>query len=229
MSAARKTDSTAESAGSWTRRTLAGALIGLSVAVLGWVVRDYRQWRALGPGGVPSTPAGWLVVTGMRLRARDPYASRRSPSSPASSALGELAERPGPRPRVAPHPVPHRVVTQHAGPDRVSRLQAILETMAERDDELQMCTSGWEKHHQALWRRKGTEIGHVHPRDGSMHVVLATDDAAVVVARGWGEFHPLAGVMLDLPEGYVLLYPPQDDEQIGHLTTILDSAVTCPA
>ena len=224
MSASGEADSTAGKSGSWERRALTGALIGGAGAVLSWAVRDYRRWRALGPGGVPSTPAGWIVVTGMRLRARDPYASRRPPSSPPSPALGELPSRPGPRPQVAPHPVPHRVVTQHAASDRISRLQAILEALAERD-ELQMRTSGWEKHQQALWRHGGLEIGHVHPSDGSMHVVLAPDDAAVVVARRWGEFHPLAGVLLDLPEGYVLLYPPQDDEQIDHLTTILEGAL----
>src|SRR3981189_3055842 len=42
---------------------LAGA--GLAAA---WGVRDYRGWLALGPGGLPHTPRGWLVMAMLRAR-----------------------------------------------------------------------------------------------------------------------------------------------------------------
>lgn len=49
--------------------------------------------------------------------------------------------------------------------------------------ELYLHTSGWEKFNSALWRRDGSEIGHIHRKDGSLHVVLTTADAALVVRR----------------------------------------------
>ncbi|MCE0768623.1 DUF5519 family protein [Pseudonocardia kujensis] len=209
---------------STTRRTgVAGAVVGAAAAGIGWAARDYRRWKALGPGGVPANPVGWLAVSGMRLRARDPYAWREAGSGDVDRALLTLPSRAGARPEVGPHPVPHRVLTQHADEAQVAALQDVVEELAGREG-LEMRTSGWEKHHPALWRVGGPEIGHVHPADGSMHVALAPLDARVVVARRWGEFHPLAGVMLGLPEGYVLLYPPRDDAEIGHLRSVLEAA-----
>ena len=37
------------------------------------------------------------------------------------------------------------------------------------------------------------EIGHMHPTDGSMHMILSPSDAKVVIESGWGELHGLAG------------------------------------
>jgi hypothetical protein len=199
------------------------AAAGIAAAAAGWAVRDYREWKALGPGGVPANPAGWLAVTGMRLRAKDPYAFREAGTGDVSRLLISLEPRPGPRPEVAPHPVPHRVLTQHAEPDETVAFQDAVAALAERPG-LEMRLSGWEKHHPALGRVGGPEIAHVHPSDGSAHVVLSPLDARVVVGRRWGEFHPLAGVMLGLPAGYVLLYPPQDAGQVARLATIVEAA-----
>jgi hypothetical protein len=38
------------------------------------------------------------------------------------------------------------------------------------------------------------EFAHLHAHDGSMHVVLAPQDAALLLERRWGELHRLAGV-----------------------------------
>jgi hypothetical protein len=58
-----------------------------------------------------------------------------------------------------------------------------------------------------------------------MHVVLGDVDARVVVKRRWGEYHPLAGVMLGLPATYALLYPPRRLADVEVLRTILAAAV----
>ncbi|GAA4695849.1 hypothetical protein GCM10023215_37220 [Pseudonocardia yuanmonensis] len=206
---------------------MAGAVVGAAAAGIGWAARDYRRWKALGPGGVPANPVGWLAVSGMRLRAREPYTWRQAGSGDVDRALLTLPPRAGERPEVGPYPVPHRVLTQHADQAQVAALQDVVEEFAGREG-LEMRTSGWEKHHPALWRvgegGRTAEIGHVHPGDGSMHVALSPLDARVVVARRWGEFHPLAGVMLGLPEGYVLLYSPRNETEIGHLRSILEAA-----
>ncbi|GAA1836368.1 hypothetical protein GCM10009836_13480 [Pseudonocardia ailaonensis] len=208
-------------------RTAAAA--GLAAAAAGWAVRDYRAWKALGPAGMPANPAGWLAVTGMRLRARDPYTFREAGDGDVSRLLISLDPRPGERPEVAPHPVPHRVLTQHAGPAETVALQDAVAELAERPG-FEMRLSDWEQHHPALSRVDGPELAHVHPSDGSAHVVLSPLDARVVVGRRWGEFHPLAGVapalpfMPGLPAGYVLLYPPQDAAQVARLATIVEAA-----
>jgi hypothetical protein len=49
----------------------------------------------------------------------------------------------------------------------------------------------------------------VHPSDGSTHMILSASDAKTVIDRGWGERHPLAGVLPGLPETNLLIYPPR--------------------
>lgn len=40
---------------------------------------------------------------------------------------------------------------------------------------------------------KQREFAHLHAHDGSLHVVLAPQDAALLLSRRWGELHRLAG------------------------------------
>ena len=63
-----------------------------------------------------------------------------------------------------------------------------------------------------------------------MHLTLHPSDAALVISQGWGERHPLAGcpVLLPslspsrlLPSGFVMVYAPQDESQIGIVTDIV--------
>ncbi|OXM68490.1 luciferase domain-containing protein [Amycolatopsis vastitatis] len=57
------------------------------------------------------------------------------------------------------------------------------------------------------------EFFHLHPSyDGSMHLSLPPRAARVVVERGWGEPHPIAGI--HLPAGTVLLYGPRDRSEV---------------
>lgn len=209
---------------------------GLGVAALGWAATDYRRWRALGPGGVPGNPLGWLVVTWLRLRKRDPLDTGGYPGPRAVGAQlsGPLPARRGTRPRIAPYPVPHRQLDQI--PDREFRanIAALLEsTVAERDDVLTFRRSRLEKHNQAIFLRDAPEwaipgdgeIAHLHPVDGSMHVTLSPADAAACVSAGWGEWHPLAGVLHRLPDTYLLVYPPRDSYEMAIAARILHAAV----
>lgn len=207
----------------------AGAVAAAVAAV--WVITDYRRWRSLGVGGLPPTPAGWVRVTWMRIQGGDPL--RDDLSGPVHPALQGLPDRGGSKPKVAPHPVPHRVLDQHASRSLVQTVQAMLEDLVDGTSVV-FRTSGWEKHNQALYvasppssdlsRTSGGEFGHLHPSDGSMHVILSRGDAAVVIARGWGELHPLAGKMLRLPETYMMLYPPGRGEDVPVLRTIFEAA-----
>ncbi|RZL73522.1 MAG: hypothetical protein EOP32_36710 [Rhodococcus sp. (in: high G+C Gram-positive bacteria)] len=46
------------------------AVTATSVGVL--AARDYRQWKALGEGGIPWGLRGWMRVTRLRLTMGDP-------------------------------------------------------------------------------------------------------------------------------------------------------------
>lgn len=67
----------------------------------------------------------------------------------------------------------------------------------------------------------GTEFAHLHPaHDGSLHLVLPEDEARQVIARGWGEFHPLVaqGVM---PPTTVMVYGPRTADEVDTVERIV--------
>ena len=69
------------------------------------------------------------------------------------------------------------------------------------------------------------EIAHIHPSDGSIHMVLGPSDTRTVIERGWGERHGLAGIALGLPATYTLIYAPRDREEVDTIAAILDAAI----
>ena len=58
----------------------------------------------------------------------------------------------------------------------------------------------------------------------SWHVVLHPVDARVVVQKGWGEFHPLAG-FAGSEAGFVMIYGPRNTEEVDALIRILFAAL----
>lgn len=59
----------------------------------------------------------------------------------------------------------------------------------------------------------GTEFAHLHgPSDGSLHLVLSAKDAEEVLAKGWGERHPLAQRMAR--PGLVMVFGPRDTAEL---------------
>jgi hypothetical protein len=203
------------------RAACAVAVVGVGI----WAVRDYRAWRALGEGGLPPTPLGWLTTTALRLATRDRFLVRPQ-STQDGHRLAGLPMRRGARPPVARYPVPHRVLGPPPADDVLLALRRLLDELA-GSPGLEYRTSHWERHHQALWRTgPDREIAHLHPVDGSLHVVLGPADAQHAIDRGWGELHPLAGVpRLGLPGTYTLLYPPRGAEDIAAIRLLLTNAV----
>lgn len=80
-----------------------------------------------------------------------------------------------------------------------------------------------------------------------MHLTLHPHDAALVISQGWGERHPLAGQPIPylsferaiaflpiplpvlrsaplLPYGFVMVYAPTDDSEVGVLMEIVRAA-----
>lgn len=55
------------------------------------------------------------------------------------------------------------------------------------------------------------------------------NDVKIVLEAGWGERHPLAGVfkrwfLPQLPAGFIMLYAPQDDDEIEVVLKVISAA-----
>lgn len=71
----------------------------------------------------------------------------------------------------------------------------------------------------------GREFAHIHqqPGAGSLHLKLPVNEAADVVAKGWGEWHPFA--LSGSAPGMVMVYSPRSDRDLGVVAAIIASAV----
>ncbi|MEM6379284.1 MAG: phospholipase [Bacteroidota bacterium] len=59
-----------------------------------------------------------------------------------------------------------------------------------------------------------TEFAHFHPHpDYSLHLGLPSQDAEIIIEKGWGEWHPLIKRGF-LPPNIIMLYAPRDQEEL---------------
>ena len=118
------------------------------------VLKDYHGYLALGPGGTPSTFAGYLKVTYLRLfTIKDPFQppSLAKATFPSNSYLRELPRRSGPRPTVAGI-APHRQVDQKCSADLHHVLRNAIHSLAAAHPSLiRKGTSCFEKNGLALF------------------------------------------------------------------------------
>jgi phospholipase/carboxylesterase len=64
------------------------------------------------------------------------------------------------------------------------------------------------------------EFAHLHPADdGSLHLALPPQQAADLVAHGWGVPHPWAGTRLSA--GFVMLFGPRDEAELEVVTGVV--------
>lgn len=205
-----------------------------------WARRDFNSWVALGPGGRPHTLAGWIDVTRLRLTKGDPFdvdgleeLGRGNARGPRLD--GALPHRKAPRPATDPHPIPHRVVGVSTPPDLIEGLQAVFDRAEAGDSRLHWAMSFFEKHTPAITAKRAAcdhvdlmkshgELAHIHPSEASMHMVMHPLDAAEAIRKGWGELHTLSNGPL-LPSAYMLVYPPQHEEDISTIERLLGATL----
>jgi hypothetical protein len=98
-------------------------------------------------------------------------------------------------------------------------------------------TSNYERHNNAVFvrpeylnarsgRETRGESGHVHPSDGSMHMIFGPSDSKTVIDKGWGERHPLSGVRPGLSLNYVMIYAPRTAAEIAVIGELLRAAIS---
>lgn len=168
---------------------------------------------------------------------------------PASGYLLRIPRRFGPRPTVAGI-APQRQTDQKPPLHVHQAMDRALHSLADSYPSLiRKGNSCFEKHGLALFLseehgienptvakhlssahlnetcQETGEICHLHGTDTSMHLTLHPSDAALVISHGWGERHPLAGRNVFgkklLPAGFVMVYAPNDESQVGVLMEIV--------
>ncbi|MDI1490544.1 MAG: hypothetical protein OHK93_001748 [Ramalina farinacea] len=210
------------------------------------VRKGYHEFLSLGQGGVPSTFPNYLRVSYFRLFAiTDVFQppSLAESHNPSTAYLHTLPQRSSPRPRVAGI-VPHRQVTQRCPAPLHDKLRTALLGLV--DGHPSLLTRGmscFEKHGLAFFLSSSEpsphpsfnhlnptcentgEIAHLHDIDGSMHATLHPVDAALVIAAGWGQMHPIAGRDIHgkryLPAGFTMIYAPATEEEIEIVVRIV--------
>lgn len=222
----------------------------LKLGYLLWIVgalfigrKDYKEWKSLGKGGVPYNLYGWLLVTYYRFYKRDPIDTllyKSMINTPEDSVqLNNLVKREGPRPKIGVHPVPHRQLNQlDSDPGTKQLLYEIFNEYVQNHNKcVHYEKSFFEKRNEAITlinKNEGVslaketegEIAHIYPSDGSMHMVFSPSDAKKVIEQGWGERHPLAGVKLNLPDTYLMIYMPRNKQEVTVVKQLLYAAVT---
>ncbi|KAK6592976.1 hypothetical protein H4I96_11574 [Botrytis cinerea] len=200
----------------------------IALAPIPWIVyNDYHNFISLGPGGTPSTLLGYVKITYLRIFAlSDPYNPPKVSDdiNPASGYLQRARQhlpiRSGPRPKVA--------------------------------DKLKTAVSCFEKKGLALFSLDpinttcNGEICHVHHSDNSYHMNLHPNDAKIVLEKGWGERHPMAGASAPqtvanllsrlpislsawfsprvVPEQFMLIYAPRNKDELQVVCHIIEAA-----
>ncbi len=129
-------------------------LISILLPAYRLILKDYNAFLALGPGGTPSTFAGYLRVSYLRFFAlRDPFQppSLAQAMYPDRGYLHSLRKRCGPRPLVAGI-APQRQLNQKCAPDLHQAIRQALHTLAAGYPSLiREGNSCFEKHGLALF------------------------------------------------------------------------------
>ncbi|HEX4814307.1 MAG TPA: luciferase family protein [Nonomuraea sp.] len=139
------------------------------------------------------------------------------------SVMAGLRERRGPRPKTNPE-IPHQQLDQISPVElqeelwrRMSALDHVrvgASVVSLPETRALHVTAEYARGPAAAFVRDSTEFAHLHGIfDGSLHMQLPEQDAAEVVAKGWGELHP---VVLDgrHPPTMVMVYGPRDEDEL---------------
>lgn len=203
------------------------------------LLASYRGYMALGPGGFPHNVFGWAFQGLLQPLARDTL-SPAPFSNPAADAefaphgresflAAPLPTRAGERPTVPGYVVPQRQTTEPA-PQYVDEMNAYLSSLTKASPQLLEFRPSVLEHPSfpavALVHPpkfvKHSEIAHVHS-EGSSHVLLSLEDARSVLRTGWGQRHPISGVLMPLT--YVMIYAPRDEHELEVWKNIVRASV----
>ncbi len=144
-------------------------------------------------------------------------------------SLLNLPIRPGPAPKTLGQ-LPHSQLTQHGPDEIVEALHAWCFALPHINNEdsgisvpgsRALILSDVVPGNQAAFMI-GREFAHIHPKpdNGSMHLVLPTQDVAEVKRTGWGEDHYLV-TQGQWPSGLVMIFSPRDESELKAVKQIV--------
>ncbi|CZT48521.1 uncharacterized protein RSE6_09229 [Rhynchosporium secalis] len=233
--------------------TITIPLVGASTAALIWCIKDYRAFKALGPGGIPYNIFGWALITifvrPFALSEKDTTWTGDYPSRGAHHDILDLEERKGGRAKLAGI-APHRQISQNAPHSIQAPLAELFDDIVKKNPQLlETKRSLYEKHHDAIFvkfslledlnsaipataRVSRGEIGHIHA-DASVHLYFSPADAKVLIEKKWAERHRLARTrsylgmvnMFGVAGTYLMVYGPRDEGELKTMKTILENSV----
>lgn len=205
--------------------------IGGSAVALYYVIKDYRAWKVVAlHGGSPLNIFGYIASSLSIVLLRG---DRRNPKQITDTVGGHgfldpesVPKRSGPVPAVAKWKIPQRQVTGKTADNSETLAKEFYDQAIEKHGLCQQ-PSLIEKHISALFcnqRDPEHELIHRHPTDGSFHILVHPQDAAVILENNWGE-------LFSVPPGWVrnngetvLLYCPRTREDITVFHKFLDAS-----
>ncbi|KAF2658699.1 hypothetical protein K491DRAFT_689997 [Lophiostoma macrostomum CBS 122681] len=234
---------------SWIKgNPILASVSGAAVTLFMVAYRDYLDYVSLGPHGLPDTFWGWYKQLSWTLGARNdvtvpaPYnidtvAGPHDRSSFLfSNGKKGPRSRPGKAPGILRFVAPQRQTTELASEKMKSKMFAYLEDIVLKDSvhfqthlsvlegpvpALQIKDFANIAERPAVYTWTRGEVCHIHPPDGSTHVVLSLADQRRAIELGWSRRHRLSGGML--PWNYTLIYAPRNDEEFEIWKTIVDA------
>jgi hypothetical protein len=231
--------------------TAAGA-IGLIFATVAY--QDYRHYCSLGPHGLPPTFWGWYTQLKMtRISRKDvtvpaPYdvdivaGPHDKEQFLPQDAARALKWRPGNKaPQIPNFVAPQRQTSDIASEEMKQAMYTYLDALvAAHSSVLQTQKSVLEgpvpavgiksfaslsdAESPVVYRSTRGEIIHIHPPDGSTHLIMSLADQKNVIETGWGRRHRLSGGGR-LPWGYTFAYAPRNDMEFRVWKLLVEAAV----
>lgn len=210
------------------------------------VYLDYHNYCSLGSHGLPGNFHGYKTQLQMSKYARKdvtvpaPYNLKDikreyGPHATVSFLKTPLQDRKGPRPKIPGFVAPQRQVSDVASSELKEKMNLHLDALVKINGKiLQRELSRLEGPVPAVQlqpslpippflQRTLGEIIHIHPPDGSTHVVLSLEDSKTVIEIGWGQRHRLSGGKM-LPWNYTLIYAPRNEEEFAVWKGIVEAA-----
>jgi len=122
--------------------------------------------------------------------------------------------------------MPHQQISQNPPAKIYNMLAQLLFSIPDVEEEMSLISVPGAR---ALWLVSedasddvfmvGREFAHLHPpHDGSMHLMAPSDWLDEILEKGWGEKHPLAGIMI--PDNAIMLYAPRNEEEVNIIYNI---------
>ena len=149
------------------------------------------------------------------------------------NSLDNLTNRSGERPQTGPK-IPHLQHTDNSSVELFDELADwlfSLELIEERKTIISVrgARAAWIKEEYPNANldvlKTGREFTHIHPLDiyggGSQHLSLKREDCEKVIARGWGEYHPLDyQIYPNKDYGHIMVYAPRNKEELEAIKII---------